>query len=212
MKYNVGNKVRIKSVEWYDANKDKDGVVNLGGDIFSFVSPMAEYLGKEATITTIVDDGIYLIDLDGGNAYWVDEMFECLVSDEKPLISTELIKDIAEVIKTHNLGVSVSENEGKLIIEPLKVEEEDLPIDTTCMVADKLDDWRFRYYAVQERCFIYSLKSNETGDTNNWNYIIPFDKFNPNNPEQSLKYNIVKITNKLLFYQIYFISLYQINK
>lgn len=85
--------MRIKSVEWYDANKDKDGVVNLGGDIFSFVAPMAKYLGKEATITEIVDDGVYLIDLDGGNAYWVDEMFEGLVSEEKQIISTELIKE-----------------------------------------------------------------------------------------------------------------------
>lgn len=193
MKYNVGNKVRIKSVEWYDENKDEDGVVNLGGDIIRFVDSMAECLGKEATITEIVDDGVYLIDLDCGNAYWVDEMFEGLVYVEKPIISTDLIKDIAEVIKTHDLGVSISDNDGKLIIEPLKVEkEEDLPIDTPVMVADKLGDWRFRYYAGQARCFIYSLKSNETGDTNDWNYIIPFDKFNPNSPEQSLKYNIVK--------------------
>lgn len=33
-----------------------------------------------------------------------------------------MIKDIAEVIKKHNLGICVSENDGKLIIEPLKKE------------------------------------------------------------------------------------------
>lgn len=195
MKYNVGNKVRIKSVEWYDENKDKDGVVNLGGDIFSFVATMAEYLGKEATITTIVDDGVYLIDLDGGNAYWVDEMFEGLVSVEKQIISTELIKDIAEVIKTHNLGVSVSENEGKLIIEPFKVEEEeDLPIDTPCMVSDDANDWSLRYYCGNNQCFSDGLKSykSEYKDGDEWLYIIEFSKFNPLDIEQSLKYNIVK--------------------
>lgn len=193
MKYKVGNKVRIKSVEWYDANKDKDGVVNLGGDIFSFVAPMAEYLGKEATITTIVDDGVYLIDLDGGNAYWVDEMFEGLVSVEKPIISTDLIKDIAEVIKTHNLGVSVSENEGKLIIEPLKVEEEkDLPIDTPCMVSDNGEDWGLRYYANNHRVFVNGNKSKVEDNTTMFDFTIPCSQFNFENPSESLKYNIVK--------------------
>lgn len=193
MSYNVGNKVRIKSVEWYDKNKNKDGVVDLGGDIFSFVAPMAEYLGKEATITTIVDDGVYLIDLDGGNAYWVDEMFEGLVSVEKSIISTDLIKGIAEVIKTHNLGVSVSENDGKLIIEPLKVEkEEDLPIDTPCMVADKLDDWRFRYYAGLGSCFCDGKKSSNYDCRVTHSIIIPFNKFNPLDIGGSLKHNIVK--------------------
>lgn len=187
MKYKVGDKVRIKSREWYDANK------NIYGDVdfpyCAFIAAMSAMCGKVYEITDVDTDGTYK-----ANNYWLlEEFIEGLVSEEKPIISTDLIKDIAEVIKTHNLGVSISENEGKLIIEPLKVEEEeDLPIDTPCMVADKLDDWRFRYYAGQARCFIYSLKSNETGDTNNWIYIIPFDKFNPNNPEQSLKYNIVK--------------------
>lgn len=84
--------------------------------------------GKVYQITCTDTDGTYF-----ANGHWLLEDFiEVLVSDEKPLISTELIKDIAEVIKTHNLGVSISENEGKLIIEPLKVEE-DLPIDTPCM-------------------------------------------------------------------------------
>lgn len=195
MKYNVGNKVRIKSVEWYDENKNKDGVVDLGGDIFSFVAPMAEYLGKEAAITTIVDDGVYLIDLDGGNAYWVDEMFEGLVSVEKPIISTDLIKDIAEVIKTHNLGVSVSENEGKLIIEPLKVEEEDkdLPIDTPCMVGNKTNEmWCLRYYAYKGKVFLGGLKSKDQEKVTRFDYIIPCSQFNFENPSESLKYNIVK--------------------
>lgn len=126
---------------------------------------------------------------------WTDEMFEDSISynAEKSILSEEMIKDIADVVKKRNLGVSIRENEGKLIIEPLKVdEEEDLPINTPVMVADKLDDWRFRYYAGENRCFMFVLKSNETSDTNRWNYIIPFDKFNPNNLEESLKYNIVK--------------------
>lgn len=195
MSYNVGNKVRIKSVEWYNENKNKEGIVEMGHGIFDFVKPMAEYLGKEANITEIVDDGVYLIDLDGGDCYWADEMFEGLVSVEKPIISTEMIKDIAEVIKTHNLGVSVSENDGKLIIEPLKVEkeDEDLPIDTPCMVSPKdKKEWHLRYYSGNKQCYGEGDTSINYGYMSSWDYIIPFDKFNPKDIKESLKYNIVK--------------------
>lgn len=187
MLYKVGDKVRIKSREWYEANKNKYGDVDF--PCCAFTAAMSAMCGKVYEITSVDTDGTYK-----ANDYWLlEEYIEGLASEEKPLISTDLIKDIAEVIKKHNLGVSISENEGKLIVEPLKVEEEeDLPIDTPCMVADRLDDWRFRYYAGKERCFIYSYKSEETCDTNAWEYIIPFDKFNPLDIEQSLQYNIVK--------------------
>lgn len=138
MKYKVGDKVRIKSREWYDANKNGRGAIEQSESYYSFVEPMSKYLGMEAIITGV--KGLaYSIDLDRNCHCWYDWMFEGLVSAEKPLISTDLIKDIAEVIKTHNLGVSISENDGKLTIEPLKVEEEeDLPIDTPVMCADRL--------------------------------------------------------------------------
>lgn len=188
MKYKVGDKVRIKSKEWWDAQpKNESGSVKCGADTFNEF--MASMCGKVVEISDVSED-TYFIKEYGYN--WTDEMFEDLYNPEKSILSEEMIKDIAEVVKKHNLGVSISENEGKLIIEPLKVEEEDLPVDTPVMVADNLDDWRFRYYAGEKRCFIFVLKSNETSDTNKWNYIIPFDKFNPNNIKESLKYNIVK--------------------
>lgn len=189
MKHKVGDKVRIKSKEWWDAQpKDVDGDVTCNEECFT--REMAEYCGKVATISHI-DDGAY--NLKEFEYYWTDEMFDDSYNPEKSILSEEMIKDIAEVVKKHNLGVSISEKEGNLIIEPLKVEEEeDLPIDTPVMVADKIDDWRFRYYAGGNRCFLFVLKSHETSDTNKWNYIIPFDKFNGNNIEESLKYNIVK--------------------
>lgn len=191
MKYKVGDKVRVKSKEWWDSQpKDESGGVNCGVDYFTDI--MVDMCGKVVEISDILDD-TYLIK--GSWMNWTDEMFEDSISynAEKSILSEELIKDIADIVKKRNLGVSISENEGKLIIEPLKVEEEeDLPIDTPVMVADKLDDWRFRYYAGENRCFMFVLKSNETSDTNRWNYIIPFDKFNPKNIEESLKYNIVK--------------------
>lgn len=180
MKYKVGDKVRIKSKEWYDNNKDSRGDVTINSDIH-FWKGMNVILGKEFTIKA-VDDIWYRLN---ESMYAVtEEMIETLVNEE-------IIKDITEVIKKHNLGVSVSEKDGKIIVEPLEVEE-DLPIDTPCMVSDSAEDWTLRYYAKKGECYINGKKSSNSEDYTGWEYVVPFDKFNPNDIEGSLKHNIVK--------------------
>lgn len=192
MKYKVGDKVRIKSKDWWNAQpKDVDGYVKCNEEYFTRC--MTEYCGKVATISHI-DDVTY--NLKEFEYYWTDEMFDDLYNPEKSILSEEMIKDIAEVVKKHNLGVCVSENDGKLIIEPLKVEEyEDLPIDTPCMCSNSLEEenaWFVRYYAGNKQTWWELGKSNNEHRRVDWSCIIPFDKFNPNNIEESLKYNIVK--------------------
>lgn len=188
MKYKVGDKVRIKSKEWWDAQpKDVDGDVTCNKECFTRC--MAEYCGKVATISHIDDVTYNLKEFD---YYWTDEMFDDSYNPEKTTLSEEMIKDIAEVVKKHNLGVSISEKDGNLIIAPLKVdEEEDLPIDTPVMVSDEID-WHLRYYAGKGTAFTNGDKSKKTNEFTIWKYIIPCDKFNFENPEESLKYNIVK--------------------
>ena len=61
MIYNVGDKVRIKSKEWYDENKDEDGNVNIP---FFFNSEMSYYCGEITTITKIEKYSYYRIYLD----------------------------------------------------------------------------------------------------------------------------------------------------
>lgn len=192
MKYKVGDKVRIKSKEWWNAQpKDADGDVTCNEEWFTRY--MAEYCGKVATISHI-DDVTY--NLKEFNYHWTDEMFDDSYNPEKSILSEEMIKDISEVVKKHNLGVSISENDGKLIIEPLKVdEEEDLPIDTPCMCSDSLEKenaWFVRYYAGNKQTWWELGKSNNEHRKVDWNCIIPCDQFDPNNIEESLKYNIVK--------------------
>lgn len=83
--------------------------------------------------------------------------------------------------------------DGKIIIVPLNnEEEEDLPIDTPVMVMDAFNSWVLRYYAGKGKCFSDGYKSKSQGMSIEFSKIIPFDKFNPNNIEESLKYNIVK--------------------
>ena len=76
-KLEVGQKVVIKSSEWYYVKKDYYGIVKLSTE--SFTSDMSEYCGKTATITEVQMNGekpLYLINLDNGAWNWTDEMFE----------------------------------------------------------------------------------------------------------------------------------------
>lgn len=73
MKYKVGDKVKIKSKEWYDKEKDEDGCVKRN-DIY-FMNAMSIYCGRHAVIKSIGLD-TYDIDSDGGSFLWTDEMLE----------------------------------------------------------------------------------------------------------------------------------------
>ena len=74
MKYNVGDKVRIKSLDWYNANKDK---------LSFYTDSMALCFANE--IVTIKSYGrypdTYRIDEDEGDFLWTDEMIEGLVEE-----------------------------------------------------------------------------------------------------------------------------------
>lgn len=70
MKYNKGDKVTIRSLDWYNTNKNERGYVG------TFVPSMAEYCGKVAVIVEAFSSGYYLIDLDDQHWCWEDYMFE----------------------------------------------------------------------------------------------------------------------------------------
>lgn len=192
MKHKVGDKVKVRSKEWWNAQpKNASGSVDCGAEMFT--DTMTSMCGKVVEISDVLKD-TYFIKEYGLN--WTDEMFEDSTLDnaETPQIFEQLIKDIAEVIKSHNLGASVSENEGKLIIEPLKVDEDDLPIDTPVMVSDvnSVDTFILRYYAGKGKVFCAGRHDAETEGTCHYDIIIAWDKFDPKDLGESMKFNIVK--------------------
>ena len=80
-KLELGQKVTIKSLDWYNSNKDKNGAIILSAEVF--VEEMAEYCGKTATIVDVFKDLdgesdaiMYRIDLDHRDWNWTEEMFE----------------------------------------------------------------------------------------------------------------------------------------
>ena len=80
-KLELGQKVTIKSLDWYNSNKDDSRTIKLTTEVF--VEEMSEYCGKTATIVDVFQDldgesdaTMYRIDLDHRDWNWTDEMFE----------------------------------------------------------------------------------------------------------------------------------------
>ena len=80
LKYEVGDKVLIKDIDWYNKNKDEYGDVNCPPCMFVWV--MCQYCGKILTINSVDDfDKKYKMTEDAGRFNWTDEMIECKVEE-----------------------------------------------------------------------------------------------------------------------------------
>ena len=62
-KFKKGDIVRIKSLDWYNNNKDEKGNVSVTGYPFSFTKVLSEYCGKCFVIDEAGVKGIYLNDI-----------------------------------------------------------------------------------------------------------------------------------------------------
>ena len=77
MKYKVGDKVRIKSLDWYYENRDKIGQIDCGSACF--IPLMETFCGQIVTISSILPMlEVYRIKEDDGEFNWTDEMIERL--------------------------------------------------------------------------------------------------------------------------------------
>ena len=116
VKYNEGDKVRIKSKEWYDNNKDEDGNVHLFGKFgWIFTEKDSKWCGK---VVTIVSKGItsYVIEEDNCEGYWTDEMIECKVEEEtKPQYEDEIVGYSTPKYLVRPSGYEFRDENGNLI-------------------------------------------------------------------------------------------------
>lgn len=72
MKFKVGDKVRVKPLEWYHANKDECGDVQTPD---CFMEDMAKFCGKILTITKVWGESYKMLE-DDDNYSFDDEMLE----------------------------------------------------------------------------------------------------------------------------------------
>ena len=86
MKYKVGDKVLIKSLDWYYEHRDRIDQIDCGN--VCFIRSMTTLCEQIVTISSVIPTlEVYRIKEDGGTFNWTDEMFEGLVEEEnKPLV------------------------------------------------------------------------------------------------------------------------------
>lgn len=167
-KFKIGDKVKIVKI-----NDEVNGRAN-------------KYLNQIAVVTGYWEE-CYKLDVDNHAFEWYEDELELV----KESIFDKLAHSIAEVAKEANILVEPTED-GGIKISPLGKKEEDLGIGTPCMVSDDGNEWGLSFYAGNKRTFSDGFKWKKSSNTFTWVYIIEFSKFNPNNIEESLKYNIVK--------------------
>lgn len=104
-KYNVGDKVLVKSLEWYNENKNSDGTVNVP---CCFIRDMSKYCGKVVTIRS-KGWSYYSIEEYWGFS-WSDEMFEGLAEEMCAYLKTKDVKDLPKDFAECAKLVHVSED------------------------------------------------------------------------------------------------------
>ena len=77
MRYKRGDRVKIKSLEWYNENKDQHGRVACGYHVFT--EEMSKFCGYTMIVCNRTNLGVMTM---GGSAnYWTDEMIEGIADD-----------------------------------------------------------------------------------------------------------------------------------
>lgn len=87
MSFKVGEKVLVKNLEWYYKNCDKNGYIKfsrftaVGNECaVYFTVSMSKFCSSIVTIKSVIGENCYYINEDDN--YWVDDMFDCKVSDK----------------------------------------------------------------------------------------------------------------------------------
>lgn len=100
LKYKIGDKVRIKSLDWYNENKDEYSNIRYKRDdsvypIF-FSKYMSNFCGKILTIKYVFNNS-YHMEETSSCEFWTDEMIECKVGQvEEETQSKEMLKENAK--------------------------------------------------------------------------------------------------------------------
>lgn len=146
MRYKVNDKVKVKSLDWYNKNKNEDGDVDCGIHVFSRM--MFGFCGKVVTIKK-ADSGIYDIMEDNGYFFWTDDMFEGLADEEN---ESESIDNTADLLPKYvKITRDMNEEQAELDIteEYEYVDEMGNVIDTAKIIIRKRKP---KYPTTYEEC------------------------------------------------------------
>ena len=101
MEYKVGDRVRVRDLEWFERCCSRDIVsrqYEYTSDANVFVEEMVKYCGKVVTITNVYDND-YSIKEDGGKWFWQDWMFECKLEENSDEEVQGLLKEYEQALE-----------------------------------------------------------------------------------------------------------------
>lgn len=130
MKYKVGDKVRVKSLEWYNENKDNDSEVVYYNIFGIFTKYMVKYCGKETTILEICDEHTYRL-YDCDDFLFSSDMFDP-IEDETPVLEIPVGYEVDKIesgkiylkkqkVTTYN---TIPQHKGYNLYDTYKLERE----------------------------------------------------------------------------------------
>ena len=109
MKYKIGDKVLIKSLNWYNASHNKHGEVKMekyANNTFYFTEDHSEWCGRIMTISNVYER-CYIMEEDCAENDWTDSMIDCLVVE--PEVSEPTTEEFIETL-TENMFEDKSDN------------------------------------------------------------------------------------------------------
>ena len=102
MKYKIGDKVRIKSLDWYNENKDGAGYIRyerVGAAYPVFFSKyMSNFCGEILTIKSVYNHSYHMSETSSCE-YWTDEMIECKVEDNFESTANSITQSESDAIE-----------------------------------------------------------------------------------------------------------------
>lgn len=159
LKYKIGDRVRIKSIDWYNENKDKVGNILYKRDgsaypVF-FSKYMSNFCGEILTIKSVFNHSYHMNETSSCE-FWTDEMIEGLVEEEtkpgpkfkvgdKIKLKSTLLNDIFGVIGYEPEGYRITNiSNGLTYFMSYSIEhyyelvEEETKIEPKFKVGDKV--------------------------------------------------------------------------
>ena len=109
MRYKRGDRVKIKSLDWYNENKDQHGRVACGYHVFT--EEMSKFCGYTMIVCNRTNLGV--MTMGGSASYWTDEMIEGL-ADAEPQDKMISLNKACKVLK-NTIVDDVFANRGSVI-------------------------------------------------------------------------------------------------
>ena len=123
LKYKIGDKVKVKSHEWYEDNANYLSEIECGNTVF--IPDMKCYCGTTVTIMKRFSHiKCYSIEEDNCVHYWSDEMFECGNESDMKEFAAKVLNIKDEIIVPDNCEVWDDQGNviktSKIIIKEVK--------------------------------------------------------------------------------------------